>query len=166
MWNRIKFPKLDESLHFTAVLLGAIFLAPALVPSLAWAQEATSEVKVNYGAVVASLLDGSGNVLYLALSGAIATFSPPVWAFFRITRLNQLLENALNKAVEEFRSDISDNSVTVDLRNKVLADAARYAMDNGAKSIVAWAGGEKGIRDKLQARFSKAVADWLATKAK
>jgi hypothetical protein len=165
MFKWFKLPEIDDSLKLTVVLIGAMFLVPALAPSLAWAQEASTEVKVNYGAAVASLLEGSGNILFVVVSGAIATFSPGVWAFMRISRLNQLLEGALNKAVEEFREDIEDNTVTVDLRNKVLADAARYALDNGANSIVKWAGGEKGIRDKLQSRFQSAVTKWLASKA-
>lgn len=164
----MKWIKIDESLRLTLVIAGAMFLVPALGSGIALAQDAASQIEtrvaVNYGAALASLLEGAGNLLFVTLSGAVATFSPGVWAFMRIARLDQLLKNALNKAVEEFRADMQDERISVDLRNKVLADAARYALDNGAKSVIAWAGGEKGIRDKLQARFQEAVAKWMESK--
>lgn len=166
----MKWFKIDDSLRLTAVLLGAVFLVPALGTGVALAQDVGSaldtRIAVNYGSALASLLDGAGDMLFVVLSGAVATFSPGVWAFMRIARLDQLLKNALNKAVEEFRADLQDDRITVDLRNKVLADAARYALDNGAKSIIVWAGGEKGIRDKLQARFKDAVSNWLDSKGR
>lgn len=72
----------------------------------------------------------------------------------RTMRAEQLLTKAVSYGVNAVAGAAKDKTLTVNVGNAVVAQAAQYAIDNGPGWLVGWLGGEAAIRQKIIARLS------------
>lgn len=137
------------------VLSGLIAIAVSTA-SLA----ADTTVTIPYGdwlgstsGVVATLLGIAGATLL----GALVKFLPaPLQAILNeknINAVDQLLYRAISFGVAKAAESLKGKEIDFDVRNEALAHAAQYAIDHGPDKLITWAGGPKGIEDKIFSRM-------------
>lgn len=135
------------------LLLASFFVSPALAQTVADATADTS-VRVNYGSAVAEIATA-------ALTGAGAAV---LWAFrflpshvrwaMQLIQADQLLEKALAKARADVTNALDGKVWTIDVKNKVVAEALTYALKHFGR-LVQSLGGADLVREKLQARLQE-----------
>lgn len=75
-------------------------------------------------------------------------------------KLNAMLENSIHLAAQKAETKL-DGTMTVEVKNKVVADAVQYAKEHGADTIKDLAGvdpNDPKIQEALKARAAKALA--------
>lgn len=77
--------------------------------------------------------------------------APLKWAW-RLFQIEQLLAKSLQAGFNSTAGAFAGQAVSVDVGNKVIANALQYAIDNGNAAAIKWAGGEELLRQKLLAR--------------
>lgn len=149
-----------------AVLFAAPVLDVAFVHAIAHAADAsapetvaqaTSEgTKVTWawGTIVSQ---GAATIASLVLAGlAILARQLPgqFAAVFANSRVQTLVDNAVNYGVNAVADAVKDKTLTVDVGNKVLAEALQYAVDNAPGYLLSWAGGKDGLAKKIWAKLN------------
>lgn len=139
-------------------IIGTALLAAAgllIATSLSSAADGTT-VTIPYGEWIASVGDAAASLLLPILLGVLArvmTILPaPIAAMLTTARVEQLLDRAINYGINAVRGATAGKVLTVDVGNKVIAQAADYAID-AAPSLVKWMGGEEALRRKILARL-------------
>lgn len=135
------------------LLAGALALASA---KLAFAQDPTA-VALPYGDIVVSLL-GSVDQLIVIAVGSVATWviaklPAALAAPVRMILTEQLLKRAVEYGIAATQGAAKGRTLSVNVANDTLAQAAQYAIDNGAPWLISWLGGENGVFRKLIARL-------------
>lgn len=74
-------------------------------------------------------------------------------AIAQTDQVEQLLRNAIGYGVNTTAGAAKGKSLTIDVGNEVLEKALQYAIDNGPRWLISWAGGEEGIKGKIIARL-------------
>lgn len=88
-----------------------------------------------------------------ALVGWAVRRVPGAWADgMRSEQVDALLYRAIGYGVNAVAGASREKELTVTIANDVLREAARYAVEHAPK-LVAWAGGEAAIREKILARL-------------
>jgi hypothetical protein len=141
-----------------SALLGMTVLALVSAPALA---DASTSVTLPYGDLVQSigtaLLPLVGTIV-IGVLGWSARFLPgSVNAMITAFHVDQLLSNAINFGVNRVLVDTAGKSITVDTHNAVVAAAADYAVNHGAKWLIDYMGGPVMIEQKILARINIAV---------
>lgn len=152
-----------KNVHFCAAMALA-FVAISAGPAFA-AVASDTTVSIPYGDVAAQAVSVAGDAAWIALVGIIGAFAPGVLGFMRITRLDQLLEKQLKAVFEKNAADLVGKTVTIDVKNRMIAEAARMAVNYGQASLIKWAGAES-LQDKLLARWTDTLNDWLSKQKK
>lgn len=147
-----------KTVHLCAALALACVVLTA-GPAFAAAVSDT-RVSVPYGDAAASAVSMLGDAAWIAIVAVLSRFAGPVWGAMRIARLDQLLERSLKGVFEKHADDLRGKAITVDVKNRVIAEAARTAIAQGNAALINWAGSNT-IQDKLLARWSDTLADWL-----
>ena len=144
------------------MLAALMFLAvPILAPIAAYAQEAAQTT------VTAEWGDWAANALLLVSTimvgsvGAVLTwglrFLPSALRGFitqsLIKQVEQLLTRALQHAINSVAEELRGKAFTIDVKNRLIALALQFALDNAPAKLIEWMGGEAGIRQKIEARL-------------
>lgn len=151
--------------RLTSILLSAV-LAIGLIfgPIAVFAQDVVvPDTVVNFkwgdlGAIFLTNLvanpDSAAWTLFgLAMTWVVAMLPGPARWFFNMFRVEQLLKNAITGAVHSTKGAIEGKSMGIDVGSEVFAKALQYAVDNGNKALIDWAGGTAGLTDKIIARI-------------
>lgn len=69
-------------------------------------------------------------------------------------RVETLLQNAKGYGLNAVKDATDGKTLSVDVGNKVLAEALQYALTNGSSWLLNWGGGPEGIARKLWARLN------------
>lgn len=160
------------------IMLGAALLAWIAILSLfggvhaVFAQEAggvvvtvpPTEVVFNWGDFLAIFLANIADpqsVAWTFVAGAIAFVvaqlpAPAKW-FFNMFKVDQILQKALQAALNSTAGASAGQSLSLNVGSVVLAKAIQYAIDNGQKWLIDWMGGTAGIEQKLIARMDLAA---------
>ncbi len=143
-------------------LLGAITLALALlVLSALGALAATVEIPV--GQWAADVISFAIPLVGGALIWILSRIPSPWIQKLRTEAAEQLLANAVSYGLNATAGAVKGRTVSVEVGNDVVAAALGYAVANGPSKLIAWLGGEDGIRDKILARLTvpenAAIAD-------
>lgn len=144
--------------HYCAAMALA-FVALSAGPAFAQAASDTN-VSLPWGDAAAEAVTIAGSAAWLLIAGVLTRFAGPVMVGFRITGLDQLLEKTLKGVFEKYADELRGKALTVDLKNAMVAEAARLAIEQGSKSLIKWAGAET-IQQKILARWSDTLADWF-----
>jgi hypothetical protein len=137
----------------TLRLLAAATLAFAAFATVAFAE---GTVTIPTGEVVTGAVDIINTVGAWAISVLLAYVSHRWLGAYlskeMTARVEQLLVRAWQSGVNKAALGIPPN-LEVSVQSPELAHAVEYAMTWGAKAILKWAGGVKGIEEKLIARM-------------
>ncbi len=112
------------------------------------------------GAIIGVAEQALGAVLLFALTIAARHLPASLSSFVtqqRIAALEPLLEHAIDYALNMAAVAAKDQTVKVNVGSATVATAAQYALDHGAAHLIVWAGGEKGITQKIIARIPTGV---------
>ena len=133
-----------------------VFLALVFFTPMAFAAVMTGDPNTHVNIPVGDWLTGIGTAVAAVVAGVAVRLSGPLAGVLQMMRLEQLLQRALLAAME--RADIRPGKViTVDVKNELIADAARYAIRNGSAAVIKWAGGIEALKEKLEARIIEIV---------
>lgn len=136
-----------------SLILLTVALAFAATPAFAQAASDTT-VTIPYGQLVGEVATAA----LLALGGAITYAFRFIPAHLRwivsVAKIDQLLEKALAKARAEITESITPKEWTVDVKNKMVANALQYAIGH-FPSMIDQMGGIDKAREKLQARLQE-----------
>lgn len=98
-----------------------------------------------------ALLIGSCAASMVALAFRVL---PAQWAAAgKTARVDQLLERAIQYGANVVEGGTRDKEISVEVANDMIEAAAEYAIKHGADTVIQWAGGASGIRDKIIARL-------------
>ncbi len=121
---------------------------------------APTEVVFSWGDFLAILLGNLADpqsvawtVLAGALTWAVAKLPAPLRWSFNLFKVDQLLTHAIQSGLNSTKEAIAGRSLTVDVRNKVVAEAVQYAINNGQAALIEWMGGRAGVEAKIIARL-------------
>lgn len=152
---------LKQAAMFAAVILSLGLMVVAILPVAAFAQDAaTPAVTVQWG-------DWAANALLLVLTVAVGSvgtvltwglrFLPAALRAFitqnLIKQVEQLLTRALQHAINAVAEELRGKAFTIDVKNRLIALALQFALDNAPAKLIEWMGGEAGIRQKIEARL-------------
>lgn len=119
----------------------------------AFAQTTGTTVEIPIGDWVKEAGGWVGPILGAAVLFLIRKLPPQIAAILTTLRVDQLLDKALSFAINKVAGASHDKPMTVDVGNKVLAEALDYAIRHGAPAVIQWMGGADMIREKILARL-------------
>lgn len=136
------------------ITVWAALLALAFWNMPAFAQAATTTVVIPWGDWLAAIINESGPVL-LAIALWLIRKLPAAWLSEQnIKRIDHLLDRAISYGINTVAGAAKGKELSADVGSEVVAQALNYAIEHGPGSLVGWAGGENGIREKIIARLS------------
>lgn len=119
--------------------------------------DTNTTVVVDYGDWLDKLLawvqTAAGVIVATLVAWAFRALPQSVVSILRTLQIEQVLKRAADYGINITRGAVQGKSLTVDVGNKVVAEALQYAIDNAPRWLIAWAGGPDAIRDKLIARI-------------
>ena len=136
-------------MRIATLTLAFMFLSLAAGAARAAAAE---EVVVPVGEWVATLAELGGVFALALVLWALRGLPAPLYRLLMTMRAEQLLSRAVDYGVQSVAGAARERTLTVDVGNRVLASAARYAVD-AADDVVEWIGGEDELRRKIIARL-------------
>lgn len=128
--------------------------ADAAPETVAQATGETTKVVWAYGASIQQWASAIGTAIFAAVMFALRQLPAQVYAVIVSARVDQLLQKAIDYGVNAVEGATKDKSLTVDLGNKVLAQAVQYVLDNAPGWLQAWMGGPDQIVKKIFARLN------------
>ena len=132
--------------------LASALALPVLLALAASAIAADTTVSVPVGEWVAAVAEVATVILVAAAVWALRMLPQPVYRLLMMVRAEQLIERAIGYGIQSVAGAARGRILTVDVGNRVLAAAARYAVES-AGDVVAWIGGEAEVRRKILARL-------------
>jgi hypothetical protein len=135
------------------VLVATLYAATFI--NLAQAGELTplNPVVIPYGDWLAAAAGNINTILAALAMWALRKLPAHIVAIIKTAQLDQVLLKAIDFGVNRTAGAAKGRVLTINLANQVLAEAVGYVVDHGPGWLVAWAGGEQGIRDKIIARL-------------
>lgn len=119
------------------------------------APDADTVVNFNEGDAIDSILAkiqaAAASFLALVIAAIGTLLGQKAAALIKTFRVEQLLARAADYALNEVRGAMKGKALNFDVRNKVLAEALRFAVRN-APGLIKSMGGEQAAMDKLKAR--------------
>lgn len=92
------------------------------------------------------------------IGALLAPLLPPALRGFvnakNTAALEQLIVPALATGLKSVGTTVSGQQVSIPVQSQAIATAADYAVAHGSASLVKWAGGPEGIRQKIEARLA------------
>lgn len=111
-----------------------------------------TNVTINWGDYVVTLLAGVGAIILTIVTWAFRKLPVNVQAFLLAWRAEQLLKNAVNWGINATAGAVKGKALTINVGNGVTAAAVTYAV-NHAPKLVEQMGGLDMVRQKVQARL-------------
>lgn len=131
------------------VLLISLLL---LMPE-AWAADDT-KVTWAWGATLSEWAQAIGAVLGAVIVYGMRQLPSQVVAILNTMRVEQMLQKGIDYGVNAVAGAAKDKTLTVDVGNKVLAEAAQYVLNNAPDWLQKWMGGPDEIVKKIFARLN------------
>lgn len=158
-----RFPRVRG---IAAVLLGVVlcslaisaaFAADAAAPeTVAQASSETTKITWAYGAVVSQWANAAGTVLFAVALWLLRLLPGQISGILMSMRADQLIQKAIDYAINMVRGATKDQVLTTDVHNAVLAQALQYVLDHAPGWLQSWMGGPDAIAQKIVARLNLA----------
>lgn len=115
------------------------------------AQAAGESTKVTWawGSVVSQWASALASLVIAGIAIAARQLPAQFAAIFANARVATLIDNAVNYGLNAVADAVKGKTLTVDVGNKVLAEALQYAVDNAPAYLLSWAGGKDGLAKKI-----------------
>lgn len=119
----------------------------------ALAQSAT-EVQIPLGTWLEQAAVFIGPLLAGAVLWLIRKLPAQVSAVLMTMRVDQLLQKAIDYAINATINATKDKPLTIGVGNEVVTKAVQYAIDHGPGWLLSWLGGTEMLREKVIARLN------------
>lgn len=156
----VKVALLAAAMLFAAPVLDVIIVHVAAYAADASAPEtvaqATSEgTKVTWawGTIVSQAAATIASLILAGIAVLARNLPANFAAVFANSRVQTLVDNAVNYGVNAVADAVKDKTLTVNVGNQVLAEALQYAVDNAPAYLLSWAGGKDGLAKKIWAKL-------------
>lgn len=138
-----------------ALLITLAILCLILQPAAALAQEAAdaTRVEVPIGLWIDHSAGIVASIVMAAFAWLLRRLPGNIVAIIQTMRADQLLEKAINYGVNAVADATRDKTLSVNVGNAVVAQAAQYAVNRGPGALVNWMGGEAAIKQMIIARL-------------
>ncbi|WP_315804023.1 hypothetical protein [Bradyrhizobium sp. SZCCHNS3002] len=148
----------------TAFIFAAVFVATLVVlESGAFAGDGA--VTIPYGQWVSDWMPLIGASLAALVTWGLRQLPANVVALFGNARVELLINNAIGYGLNAVKDAAKGKTLSVDVGNKVLAEALQYAVENAPAWLLSWAGGPEGLAKKIFGRLDlEPAADASAVK--
>jgi hypothetical protein len=145
------------AITLTVAICGFIVFGTSVAAAQSSIAPPDTVVTVPWGDWLGPVLMDAAGLLATVIMAVVLRFLPAslrAWLTAqRTAQLEQLLERALGYAAQKTAVAVQGRTFEVDVHTELLAKGAQYAINNGPKKLIEWAGGEKAIIDKLTARI-------------
>lgn len=133
------------------------YAADAAAPEIvAQATSDTTKVTWAYGSVIAQWASAVGTLIFAAVMWALRQLPAQIYGIAVSMRADQVLQKAIDYAINMVVGASKDKALTVDVHNQVLAQALQYVLDHAPGWIQSWMGGPDAIAQKIVARLNLA----------
>lgn len=119
----------------------------------AWAQTSDTSVSVPVGEIANTAVDYVQVILLGAIAWGLRCLPGPIYAIMMTARVDQLLEKAITYALNSVKGAAKDKVLTVDVGNRVVAEALAYALQHGGNLAKSFAGDPVTMAEKIWARL-------------
>lgn len=153
-------------LAFAFIVMCAVAITPALADTAVVA--ATTSVPANtdttvtlpfgawINAIAPTVIEIAGAVLTVILAWAARLLPATLRSFISdaaMKQAEQLLERAVDYGINAVAGAAKDKTLTIDVGNQVIAQAANYVVTHGPAWLIDWMGGAAAIEQKIIARL-------------
>lgn len=133
------------------------YAADAAAPeTVAQATGDTTKVTWAYGSVIAQWASAVGTLIFAAVMWALRQLPAQIYGIAVSMRADQVLQKAIDYAINMVVGASKDKALTVDVHNQVLAQALQYVLDHAPGWLQSWMGGPEEIAQKIVARLNLA----------
>lgn len=168
--------RVADMLMRAVIFLGVLLLA-LTVAEAALAQSVASSapppdtvVVVPWGGWLTGLLqfcmELAGTLLLGVLTFAATKLPASIQAYVtkqRIAQVEQLLERGLGYAVSQIEEAVKGKTLSIDVKNDLVEEAAQYVIDHAPTWLIDWMGGGQAIAEKIRARLPTSPAVQVAS---
>jgi hypothetical protein len=155
-------------------MVGLLLAACVLVASPALAQdtaESITTVGLPWGDWLGSAIDLISTLIVPIVLGFLARLFAilpgPVVQILRTMQVEQLLQRAVDFAINATHGAVKGKRLDVDVGSEVVATALQYVIDKAPAQVLKWLGGELRIREMILARLDlEETADLTVAVAK
>jgi hypothetical protein len=147
--------KLTRFIAAMVLVLVATLYAGAFI-NLAHAQDAvapSTEIIIPWGNWLSDAASTVVMVVGAIVAWGLRLLPARILAVVQTAQLDQLLLKAIDFGVNKTAGASKGRELNIDVANSVLAESLQYAITNAPGWMVAWAGGELALRDKIIARL-------------
>jgi hypothetical protein len=134
---------------FAFVAIGMLIVAPAMAAEVA----ADGKVAIPWGDLLASGASLLTSFAVAALAAGLAMLPPSINAVIKTWRVEQLLTNAIGYGINAVAGAAKGQVLSVPVGNKVIEQAAEYAVQNGSAALIKWMGGPDAVKKKIVSRI-------------
>lgn len=133
----------------------AAFAADAAAPeTVAQATSETTKVTWAYGSVIAQWAGAISTLVFAGVAWLLRLLPGQIYAMLLAARADQVIQKGIDYAINMAVGASKDKQLTVDVGNKVLAQALQYVIDHAPDWLQAWMGGPEQIAQKIVARLN------------
>lgn len=129
-------------------------LALVIYPAWALAQATTTTISVPIGETVQQLGAFIGPLLATLALIMVRKLPKQVGDILVGMKVEQVLQRAIDFAINTVVNATKDKPLTVDVGNAVVANALQYVIDHAPGWLISWMGGTDLIREKIIARLN------------
>lgn len=148
---------LESVVVATAVVLmfsAAAFAVDTAPETVAQSAGETTKITWAYGAVVQQWASAISTAIVAGVAILLRNLPAQVYAVIVSARVDQMLNRGIEYGINQVANATKDKSLTVDVRNAVLAQAAQYVIDSSPGWLQSWMGGPEMIVKKILARLN------------
>jgi hypothetical protein len=133
-----------------AIMIACAHAADASAPeTVAAATSEGTKVVWAWGDILSKAAATIASLVVAGLAIAARQLPAQFAAIFANSRVQTLIDNAVNYGINAVAGAVKGQTLTVDVGNKVLAEALQYAVDNAPAYLLSWAGGTDGLAKKI-----------------
>lgn len=137
--------------YYLTAIAAACFLLAA--PAMAAEVAADGQVAIPWGDLLASSASLLTSLAVAALAAGLAMLPPSINAIIKTWRVEQLLVNAIGYGINAVSGAAKGQVLSVPIGNKVIEQAAEYAVQNGSAALIKWMGGPDAVKKKIISRI-------------
>lgn len=137
--------------HALAQFGGVLLLTLAVLGSGAFAADST--VSIPYGQWISDWVPLISASLAALVTWGLRQLPGNIVAIFGNARVELLINNAIGYGLNAVKDAAKGKTLSVDVGNKVLAEAMQYAVENAPGWLLSWAGGPEGLAKKIFGRL-------------
>jgi len=132
----------------------AVAATLVVVSTAALAADSSTSVTIPWGDWVSQAAGFLASIAATVIAWAVRKLPARYSALMQMTQAEQLLEKAVGYGLNAVAGASKGKTLSIDVGNAVVQQAATYVIANGPAWLISWLGGEAGIAQKIVARLT------------